>query len=327
MNQYIKHKKRHGGSSNSQLEPVTAKFIESLKSTKPVYMMTTDEARKALEGATISPIEIQADVQDLVILNNIPIRITRPLNTQNIKLPVVMYFHGGGWVMGNKNTHDRIVRKIAVESNVVVIFVDYTLAPEAKFPTQINQCYDTMVYIVKNADKFNVDVSRLITCGDSVGGNITIAVSLLAKRNNGPKIIMQILLYPVTDSSMMTCSYKEFENGPWLTKKSMEWFFGLYLSNVNDRNNILISPLKATNEELSGLPKTLLIVDENDVLRDEGEMFGRKLMNAGVDVNFIRYLGTIHDFLILGPIKDTPAVKGALNMIMNEINKMLKLNP
>ena len=326
---FLNLKNQAGGCNDVQtvqnLEPVAAKFIKSLEGSPPIYTLPIDEARKTLNQAAISPEKIDTYINDITIANNISIRIVKPLNSENIKLPIVMYFHGGGWVLGNKETHDRLIRQIAIGARVAVVFVNYTPAPEAKFPTQINQAYDATLYMYNNANKFNLDANKMIIVGDSVGGNMSIAVALMAKQRNIPKIQYQILLYPVTCTSLETESYKKFENGPWLTKKAMAWFFDQYLSNPDDKNNILVAPIKATIDQLRNLPPTLIITDENDVLRDEGEAFAHKLMNADVDVTAVRFLGTTHDFLILNAIKDTPAVKNAISLIINKVKDIIKL--
>lgn len=309
-----------------KLDNTTSEFIDSIKNGPPIYTLSVDKARKALDGATTAPIfNSQVTIKDIIIPENISIRIVRPTNTDNIKLPVVIYIHGGGWILGNKNTHDRLIKEIVTNANVIVIFVNYTPAPEAKYPTQINQIYDTLVYISQNADKLNIDVNNIIIMGDSAGSNMAIATALISKEKSGPKIKYVILAYPVTNSAMDTKSYQEFADGPWLTKKAMEWFYDNYLPENINRNDILISPSNATIMDLQNFPDTLLIVDENDVLRDEGEEFAHKLMDANVKVTAIRYLGTCHDFLILDALKNTQAVIGAMDMIVTQIKKIVKL--
>ena len=317
------------------LEPTTRNFIISLENQNapPIYKLPIDEARNILNNLTKSSDKIPANIKDINITisnphpHNISIRIVRPPNNNNKLLPVV-YFHGGGWIMGNKNTHDHLIRKIAVEADVAIIFVSYIPSPEAKYPTQIIEAYDATLYVYENADTLNLDKNKLTIMGDSVGGNMAIAVSLKAKaKGNYPPIKHQILTYPVTDASMSSPSYHEFEFGPWLTKKSMEWFFDAYTekSDFNKRNdiinNILISPLSASIDQLSGLPPALIISDENDVLRDETEAYAHKLSKV-TDVTMVRFLGTTHDFLILEPIKNTPAVRGAILLITSYLKSI-----
>jgi acetyl esterase len=225
--------------------------------------------------------------------------------------------------LGSKNTHDRLVREIANGVNSAVVFVDYTRSPEAKYPVAIEEAYAATKYIAENGAKMNLDSSRLAVAGDSVGGNMTAALTILAKQRMGPKIVFQALFYPVTDASFDTASYHRFADGPWLTTKAMEWFWNAYAPDVETRKEITACPLRATIEELSGLPPALVIVDENDVLRDEGEAYARKLMQAGVKVTVTRYLGTMHDFMMLNPIASTPAVRAAIAQANNMLVQAL----
>ena len=329
---FLKSKILQGGAKNDdskdkkyKLEPKTLQFIQELENKKdpPIYTLPVDKARNVLNTVTKSSDLRPVHIENKDINGNISIRIIRPLNNNN-RLPVILYYHGGGWVLGNKETHDRLVRELSVGTQAAVIFINYTPAPEAKFPTQINQAYNALLYVSQHPDEFNIDANNLVVVGDSVGGNMAIAVTLMAKEKKMSKIKYQVLLYPVTDSSMNTCSYKEFEDGPWLSKKSMQYFFDAYEPDINKRNDILISPLKASIDQLRDLPPALVITDENDVLRDEGEEYAHKLIQANVEVTAVRYLGTHHDFLILEPLKDTPAVKNAILLIISQLQKVFK---
>jgi acetyl esterase len=239
------------------------------------------------------------------------IRIICPANATGM-LPVVVYIHGGGWVLGDKETHDRLVRELAVGADAVVVFVDYDRSPESRYPSAIEQAYAVTRYVAEHGAEFGADVSRLVIAGDSVGGNMATVIALMAKERKGPDILAQLLFYPVTDASMSSQSYTQFAEGPWLTKTDMAWFWDQYLPEVSERGDIHTSPLNASIEQLRALPQTLLIVDENDVLRDEGEAYGQKLAQAGVRVTSLRYNGTIHDFMMLNPIATTPAVRAAI---------------
>jgi acetyl esterase/lipase len=241
----------------------------------------------------------------------VPIRIIRPAGAAEI-LPVVMYFHGGGWVLGDRDTHDRLVREIAVGAEAAVVFVEYDRSPEARYPTAIEQAYAATRYVVDNGARLHVDPLRLAVVGDSVGGNMAAAVTLMAKQRHGPKIAHQVLFYPVTDACFDTLSYTRFADGPWLTRRAMQWFWDAYLPDPASRKQPTATPLNASLEQLAGLPEALIIVDENDVLRDEGEAYARKLSNAGVRVTSTRYNGTVHDFVMLNALADTPATRGAI---------------
>jgi acetyl esterase len=227
-------------------------------------------------------------------------------------LPVVFHIHGGGWILGDKNTHDRLTRELAVGANAAVVFVDYDRSPEAHYPTAIEQAYASILHVVENAKTLGINASRMAIFGDSVGGNMSAALMLMIKQRQGPRFVVQVLFYPVTDASFDTDSYHAFAEGPWLTKKAMQWFWDAYLPDVAARNQPTATPLNATLEELKGLPEALVVVDENDVLRDEGEAYARKLAQAGVRVTSERYNGTIHDFMLLNAISETPAVRSGV---------------
>jgi acetyl esterase len=299
------------------LEPSTQAFVSSLAGAAPLYTLTPDAARDVLSGVqksvrvTLPAASIHDRELPVGPTGRTRVRVVRPEGV-NGQLPVVVYIHGGGWVIGDKETHDRLVREIAVGARAVVVFVDYDRSPEARWPTAIEQGYAVTQYVADHGDEFGADAKRLVVAGDSVGGNMAAVVSIMAKERQGPSIAAQLLFYPVTDASMATGSYREFAEGPWLTAKGMAWFWDQYLPDVAKRSDIHASPVNASADQLRGLPQTLLLVDENDVLRDEGETYGRHLAAAGVRVTTVRYNGTIHDFMMLNPIAATPAVRGAV---------------
>jgi len=300
------------------LEPTTQAFIDSLSvhAGAPIYTLSPTDARAVLAGAQAQPVAVlPAQIEDRVFpvgpTGNVSVRIVRPQNASGV-LPVVMYFHGGGWVLGDKNTHDRLIREIANGAQAAVVFVDYNRSPETQYPVPIEQAYAATQYVATHAQELNIDPTRLAVAGDSVGGNMAAAVTLLAKQHGGPKIDFQLLFYPVTDANFDDGSYQEFANGPWLTRPAMQWFWNAYAPNLKDREQITASPLRATLEQLKGLPTALVITDENDVLRDEGEAYARKLSQAGVKVTAVRYAGTIHDFVMLNALSGTPATRAAI---------------
>ena len=299
------------------LEPTTQAFIDSLAGSKPIYTLTPGGARTLLHDAQSGPVAlakvaIEERVLPLGPKGETKIRIVRPEGATGT-LPVLVYFHGAGWVMGDTTTHDRLVRELAVGANAAVVFVDYDRSPENRYPVAIEEDYAVTKYVAEHAGEFRIDASRLVIGGDSVGGNMTAVVSLLAKERKGPAIKAQLLFYPVTDASMTSSSYNEFAAGPWLTKAAMAWFWNAYLPDVAARRDIHVSPLNATIEQLRGLPQALVITDENDVLRDEGEAYARKLTQAGVTVTSTRYNGTIHDFVMLNAVSQTPAARAAIS--------------
>jgi acetyl esterase len=298
------------------LELHTQEFVDSLAGAPPIYTLSPADARSVLAQTQSIPVgKPSALIEDMTLpgspAGSVPIRIVRPTGTAEI-LPVVMYFHGGGWVLGDRDTHDRLIREIAVGAEAAVVFVDYARAPEARYPVAIEQAYAATLYVADNGASLRIDPLRLAVAGDSVGGNMAAAVTLMAKKRRGPKIAFQVLFYPVTDAGFDTPSYIRFADGPWLTKRAMEWFWDAYLPDPAARNQFTATPLNTPLDHLAGLPEALVIVDENDVLRDEGEAYAGKLSDAGVRVTSIRYNGTIHDFVMLNALADTPATRGAI---------------
>jgi acetyl esterase len=234
-----------------------------------------------------------------------------------------MYFHGGGWVLGGADTHDRLLRDLANGAHATIVFVNYTLSPEVKYPVPVEQGYAAAKWVEENGQTINVNPSRMEVVGDSVGGNMAAAVALLAKQRGGPKINFQLLFYPVTDANFDTPSYNAYQDGYFLTREAMKWFWDNYTSNQTNRKEPTVSPLQASIEQLKGLPSTLIINGEFDVLRDEGEAYAHKLIEAGVPVTAVRYHGTIHDFVMLNPITDTPPVRGAILQASQMINNRI----
>lgn len=308
----------------------TAKFISHIEENtdQPLYKLTPQEARKVLlDLQSKTHEEIEADIQDMNIMTpstgNVDVRIVRPKGN-NEKLPVILYIHGGGWILGDKETHDMLIRKLAKETNTVVVFPQYSRSPEAQYPIAVNQVYATLQYIYEYPEVFNIDSDKIIIAGDSVGGNMATSTALRALKENGPKILLQTLFYPVTNADMDTGSYQDFKDGPWLTQKAMEWFWDAYLPDKKHRDDIYASPLKASLEDLKCMPPTLIITDENDVLRDEGEAYARKLDASGVRVLNVRVNGTVHDFMMLNGLSQTEPAKGAIKLTCSVINKILK---
>jgi acetyl esterase len=302
------------------LEGQTVAFLQTLdvQGGPPIYTLTSADARNLLLGAQTSAqvVKEPADLEDRSIsggpTGTISLRVVRPYDSAGRTLPAILYIHGGGWVLGDKETHDRLVRELANGAQATVVFVDYARSPEAKYPIAIEQAYTTLVWMAEYSDQLNIDPARIAIVGDSVGGNMAAAVTLLAQERQGPKLAYQVLFYPVTDAGMNTASYREFgAGGYWLTAAAMRWFWDAYVP-AGQRQAPTVSPLQAPIAQLRGLPPALIIVDENDVLRDEGEAYARKLQQAGVPVTAVRALGTIHDFVMLNALAETPATRGAI---------------
>jgi len=309
------------------LEPHTQQFIDGLAGAPPIYTLSPADARSVLVQAQAIPVgKPGAKTEDTAFpvgpTGSVPVRIVRPAGTVDV-LPAVIYIHGGGWILGDRNTHDRLVREIAVGTGAAVVFVDYDRSPEARYPVAIEQAYAATRYVVDHGADLRIDASRLAVAGDSVGGNMAAALTLMARQRRGPKIVFQVLFYPVTDADFETASYTRFADGPWLTKRAMRWFWDAYLPDVTARKQPTATPLNASLDELAGLPEALVVVDENDVLRDEGEAYARRLSDAGVRVTSTRYNGTIHDFAMLNALADTPATRGAIAQAVGALKMAL----
>jgi acetyl esterase len=252
----------------------------------------------------------------------LPVRIVRPLYTRE-RLPVIVYMHGAGWVFGSSRTHDRLMRELCVGVRAAVVFPDYALSPEARYPTAIEQGYAAATWVATYGADHGLDPDRMAVAGDSVGGNMAIAMSLLASQRGGISFRHQVLFYPATDARFDTGSYEEFATGYFLRRDTMQWFWDQYTTDPAERAQITVSPLRAAREELAGLPPTLIITAEADVLRDEGEAFASKLRDAGVPVTAVRYQGIIHDFVMLNALAGTQAARSAVALAVMTLREAL----
>lgn len=315
---------------NPNVEHSVQAFLQKLEAGggKPIEQLTPVEARKVLAGAqadakvALPP----ADVSEKTIKaagGDVKLTIVRPAGVTGV-LPAFMFFHGGGWVLGDFPTHERFVRDLVVQSGAVAVFVNYTPSPEAKYRVAIDQAYAATRWVSEHGKEIQVDGSRLAVAGNSVGGNMATVVALMAKEKGGPKLRAEVLFWPVVDANFETASYNQFAEGHFLTKNMMKWFWDNYTTDAAKRKEITASPLLASTEQLKGLPPTLIQTAENDVLRDEGEAYGRKLDAAGVQVTSVRYNGMIHDFGLLNAISQVPAVRSSLEQAGQELKKHLK---
>jgi acetyl esterase len=299
------------------LEPAARAFAEAAAQGTPLYTLPYDDARKVLDSVQSETIAATAatEAQDLVWkigpTGAVRVRIVRPAGIPGT-LPAVLYYHGGGWVMGNRNTHDHLIRELAVQTRAAIVFVEYDNAPAVRYPVNNEQAYSALDYVAANGAALGIDSSRLAVAGDSAGGNMAIAVTMMAKERHGPRIAHQLLFYPVTDDVSDDGSYRQFANGPFLTRRAMDYFLEANYP-ADRRNDVLAFPLRATDEELAGLPAATVIVAENDVLRDEGEAYARRLLTVGVPVTATRYNGTMHDFVMLNPLANTNATRAAIS--------------
>jgi acetyl esterase len=291
------------------LDPQVRAVIDLvIKSGRPAYhQLSPKDARQLFRdtrpAATPTPPEI-GTVTNLLADGKIPIRVYRPIGAPADRaLPALVFFHGGGWVIGDLETHDVLCRQLTAEAGVTVIAVDYRLAPEAKFPAAADDSWAATKWIVANAGRLGVDATRIAVGGDSAGGNLAAVVTLLARDAGGPSIAYQVLLYPVTDVGTETGSYRAFAEGYMLTRDSMRWFFDHYLASPDNAADVRVSPLRA--KSLSGLPPALIVTAGFDPLRDEGEAYARALRDAGVTVDYICYGGMVHGFVPMGKLIDT----------------------
>jgi acetyl esterase/lipase len=309
---------------NTTLDPTTRAFLDAVNSKGGPALkdLPLPDARRVLTSAQAVQVEKpQVEIEEATVpcekYGDVPVRIVRPKGASRAAgaggiLPGVIYLHGGGWVLGDWSTHDRLVRELAVGAGATLIFVEYTRSPEARYPAAAEQAYAATKWAADNAGTVGIHPAKLAVAGDSVGGNLAAAVTLLAKSRGGPKIGMQVLFYPVTDAGMDTPSYTEFAEGHFLTRDSMRWFWEQYAPDASVRGQPLASPLKTPAEHLRNLPRALVITAEADVLRDEGEAYARKLMTAGVPVTATRYLGAIHDFVMLNSLATSPPTRAAI---------------
>jgi acetyl esterase len=297
------------------LEPSAQAIVDATSTPPFLYELEPAAARKVLDDLQAAPVDklpiqeewitVRADVGDAKV------RIIRPVGSSGT-LPVIIYMHGGGWILGNAGTHDRLVRELAVGAHAALLFVEYPNSPEARYPVAIEQGYATAQWVVREGASHGLDADRMAVAGESVGGNMTAALTLMAKERGDVTFVQASIYYPVTDAAMDTASYDEFAEGYYLTRKAMEWFWDAYIPDLQQRDEITASPNRATVEQVTGLPPTLLFVDEADVLRDEGEAYAAKLRAAGVPVTTVRYDGVVHDFMLLNAMSKAKATRAAI---------------
>jgi acetyl esterase len=307
------------------LEPAAQAFADATSVPPFLFQLPPDEGRKAVDDVqnTDYP-KLPIDEQWLTVPagdGTVKVRIVRPAGSTG-PLPVILYIHGAGWVFGGAHTHDRLVRELSVGAGAAVVFPEYDLSPEAKYPVALEQNYAVARWIVASGKDYELDASRLAVVGDSVGGNMTAAVTLLAKERGDVTFNQQVLFYPVTDASFDT-SYREFAEGYFLQRDGMKWFWDQYTTDEAQRNEITASPLRATLEQLRGLPQALVITGEADVLRDEGEAYAAKLREAGVEITAVRMGGIIHDFVMVDALRPTHAAETAINLAISTLRKAL----
>jgi acetyl esterase len=293
-----------------------------------LYEIGFEAARNLLEGLQSAPIAMppvdEGWVEVECPLGDVRVRIVRPAGLEGL-LPAVLYMHGGGWVLGSAATHDRLVRELAVGANAAVVFVEYARSPEARYPVAIEQGYATASWIAREGHEAGLDPLRIAVAGDSVGGNMAAVLTLMAKERGDVRFVHQSMYYPVTDAAMDTASYKEFADGPYIRAKTMEWFWDCYTKDVGERAEVNASPNRAGPDQLRGLPPAFVLVNQADVLRDEGEAYAAKLRAADVPITTARFEGTIHDFMMLNLLSDTSSTRSAVAMAVHALRQAFKV--
>ncbi|MEU5062788.1 alpha/beta hydrolase [Streptomyces virginiae] len=315
-------------SSRPVLEPAAQAFADATAQPPFLYEIPVADGRKAVDdvqsrdGVTLPPVDEEWLAVPGGPTGEVRSRIVRPAGASG-PLPVVLYIHGAGWVFGNAHTHDRLVRELAVGAGAAVVFPEYDLSPEARYPVAIEQNYAVARWITTEGHRHGLDAGRLAVAGDSVGGNMSAALTLMAKERGDVRLVQQVLFYPVTDASFDSASYLQFAEGYFLRRDAMLWFWDQYTTDPARRTEITASPLRARTEQLTGLPPALVITAEADVLRDEGEAYAGKLRAAGVPVTALRALGTIHDFVMLNALRETAAATLAIGLAVDTLREAL----
>jgi acetyl esterase/lipase len=310
------------------LEPEALAFCEATDTPPFLYQLPPAEGRKTVDEVQSGAIEMP-DVDDEWITveggptGSVNVRIVKPAGATGL-LPVIFYIHGAGWVFGNAHTHDRLVRELAVGADAAVVFPEYDLSPEAKYPTAIEQNYAAAQWVFTHGAEKGLDSSRFAVSGDSVGGDMAAVLTLMAKDRGDVTICHQVLLYPVTAADFDTPSYHQFTEHYFLSREGMKWFWDQYTENDAQRDEIYASPLRATVEQLEGLPPALVITAEADVLRDGGEAYAAKLREAGVPVVQVRFGGIIHDFMMLNTLRSTHAATAAIKLAQDTLRTALQ---
>ncbi|OXM52516.1 alpha/beta hydrolase [Amycolatopsis alba] len=307
---------------NLALEPAAQAFVEATATPPFLFQLPPAEGRKAVDEVQGGDVELPAADVETTHVDGVEVRIVRPQGVTG-PLPVIVYIHGAGWVFGNFHTHERLVRELAVGAGAAVVFPEYDRSPEARYPVAIEQNYAVAKWVAEHGAENGLDSTKIAIAGDSVGGNMTAALTLLAKQRGDVTFRQQVLFYPVTDANFDTESYRQFAEGYFLALDGMKWFWDQYTTDPAQRAEITASPLRASLDELAGLPPALVITAEADVLRDEGEAYAAKLRQAGVPVTAVRYQGVVHDFVMLNTLRETHAAEAAIKQAIGVLRTAL----
>jgi acetyl esterase len=316
-----------GETRRYNLEKAAAAVAEYLSQGPALEELPVVETRKAIDDAQADGtlpkpaveeawVTVPADVGDVRAL------LIKPRGARAL-LPAVLYMHGGGWIFGSVHSHGRLARELAVAADAAVVFIDYALAPEARYPVQVEQCYAVARWVVEHGESHGLDPARIAVAGDSAGGNMATVLCMMAKRRGDVSFVQQSMYYPMTDAltSKDSESYRLFKDGPYGTAATMDWFWTTYLPGQDLRRESTVSPLRATLEELTGLPPALVLVDENDILRDQGEAYAAKLRDADVPTACVRVNGTMHDFMMLNALRDSESTRAAMDLAASALRR------
>ncbi|MER7455116.1 alpha/beta hydrolase [Nocardia beijingensis] len=309
------------------LEPEASEFAKATDKPPFLFQLPPAEGRKIVDEVQSGEIDKPEIDEEWITVEGGPtgtvkVRIVKPAGATGT-LPVIFYIHGAGWVFGNAHTHDRLVRELAVGADAAAVFPEYDLSPEAKYPTAIEQNYAAAQWVFSHGAEKGLDASKFAVVGDSVGGNMSAVLALMAKDRGDVRVTHQVLLYPVTNADFDTASYHQFAEHYFLAREGMRWFWDQYTENDAQRAEIYASPLRASVEQLKGLPPALVITGEADVLRDEGEAYAAKLREAGVPVTHVRFGGIIHDFMMINSMRSTHAATTAIKLTQDTLRTAL----
>jgi acetyl esterase len=313
------------------LEPAAQALAEVTSKRPFLFQLPLAQGRLALEALQSEDVPVPVvEVRDLSVpggpAGDVPVRVVRPEGVAGL-LPAVVYLHGNGWVFGGKHTHDRLIRELCAGSGAVIVFPSYDRSPEARYPAAVEQGYAVLNWLAAHGSEAGIDSGRIAVAGDSAGGNIAAALTLTAKERCGLPLAAQLLFYPVTDARFDTPSYQQFAEGYYLRRDGMQWLWNQYTRSDDERAQVTASPLRATLEQLRGLPPALVITGEADVLRDEGEAYASRLRQAGVPVTGVRYQGIIHDFVMLNALRGTCAAEAAISQATAFLKTTLARTP
>ncbi len=306
----------------ARLLPEYRAYVQSLRAQgwQPLDQLSAADARVRMRQMQQGDVSGYAVAVERHTIDDFTVQVVKPSGVKE-PLPAIVYYHGGGWVLGDFDTHGRMAREIAIQSRAAVVFVEYARSPEVRYPVPLEQCYRAVTWVAEQGRAAGLDAARVAVAGDSAGGELAAAVSLVAVQRGGPKICMQALIYPITDCDFTTASYRDFESGLNLDTAAMRWFWNHYAPNEAARLDPLASPLRASLDKLKGLPPALVITAECDVLRDEGEAFARKLADAGVPVTAVRFGGVLHAFMMVDQLAQERQAMSAMRFLASELRQ------